>query len=76
LILGYDFNEHKEITFLDNNHKCLYYWPSNIEIDDTINTSYKRAIHLARHLKMTSIPNDAYYFNIYKKYPTLQLEDF
>ncbi|CAG8822923.1 5389_t:CDS:2, partial [Gigaspora margarita] len=26
--------------------------------------------------EMTSIPNDAYYFNIHKKYPISQLEDF
>ncbi|CAG8584460.1 5235_t:CDS:2, partial [Gigaspora rosea] len=76
LILGYDFNKCEEITLLDNNLECLRYWPSNIEIDDTIDTSYKRAIHLARHLEMTSIPDDVYYFNIHKKYPTSQLEDF
>ncbi|CAG8771530.1 13001_t:CDS:1, partial [Racocetra fulgida] len=76
LILNYDFNEREEITFLDNNLECLRYWPSDIEIDDAINTGYKRAVHLARHLEMTSIPNDAYYFNIHKKYPTSQLEDF
>ncbi|CAG8647706.1 11451_t:CDS:2, partial [Scutellospora calospora] len=29
-----------------------------------------------RHLEMNSIPNDAYYFNIHKKFPNSQLEDF
>ncbi|CAG8850882.1 7679_t:CDS:1, partial [Gigaspora margarita] len=54
----YDFNKYKEITLLDNNLECLRYWPSNIEIDDTIDTGYKKAIHLARHLEITSIPDN------------------
>ncbi|CAG8755544.1 29896_t:CDS:1, partial [Gigaspora margarita] len=72
----YSFNKNEEINLLNNDLECLHYWPSDIEIDDTINVGYKRAIHLARHLEMNSIPNDTYYFNIYKKFSTSQLEDF
>jgi hypothetical protein len=76
LTLGYDFNEYEEINFSDSNFECLRYWPSEIEIDDAISIGYERAIHLARYLEMTTIPNDAHYFNIHKRFPVLQLEDF
>ncbi|CAG8553684.1 25038_t:CDS:10, partial [Racocetra persica] len=74
--LSYNFNEYEEFNLLDNDLECLHYWPSDIEIDDTINIGYKRAIHLVRHLEINSILNDAYYFNIHKKFPNSQLEDF
>ncbi|CAG8841251.1 13193_t:CDS:2, partial [Gigaspora margarita] len=70
------FNKNKEINLLDNDLERLCYWLSNIEIDDTINIGYERAIYLARHLKINSIPNNAYYFNIHKKFFISQLEDF
>ncbi|PKK57776.1 hypothetical protein RhiirC2_871746 [Rhizophagus irregularis] len=73
---GYDFNEYEEINLSDNNIECLRYWPSDVEIDNAISTGYERAIHLARYLEMTAIPNDAHYFNIHKRFPTSQLEDF
>ncbi|CAG8852467.1 18593_t:CDS:1, partial [Gigaspora margarita] len=72
----YSFNKYEEINLLNNDFKCLQYWLSNIEIDDTINIGYERAIHLARHLEMNFISKDVYYFNIHKKFSTLQLEDF
>ncbi|CAG8855881.1 765_t:CDS:1, partial [Gigaspora margarita] len=72
----YSFNKNKEINLLDNDLERLCYWPSDIEIDDTINIGYKRAIYLARYLKINSISNNAYYFNIHKKFSTSQLEDF
>ncbi|PKY48484.1 hypothetical protein RhiirA4_422203 [Rhizophagus irregularis] len=62
---GYDFNEYEEINLSDNNIECLRYWPSDVEIDNAISTGYERAIHLARYLEMTAIPNDAHYFNIH-----------
>ncbi|CAG8758868.1 28518_t:CDS:1, partial [Dentiscutata erythropus] len=49
---------------------------SDIDIDDAINIGYERAIFLARHFEINSIPSDAYYFNIYKKISTSQFEDF
>ncbi|CAB4489998.1 unnamed protein product [Rhizophagus irregularis] len=73
---GYDFNEYEEINLSDNNIEYLRYWPSDVEIDNAISTGYERAIHLARYLEMTAIPNDAHYFNIHKRFPTSQLEDF
>ncbi|CAG8813433.1 21175_t:CDS:2, partial [Gigaspora margarita] len=73
---GYSFNEYEEINLLDDDLECLWYWPSNIKIDDAINVGYKRAIHLARYLEMNSIPKDAYYFNIHKKFSTSQLKNF
>ncbi|EXX61865.1 hypothetical protein RirG_167170 [Rhizophagus irregularis DAOM 197198w] len=72
----YDFNEYAEINFLNNNLECLRYWPSDIKIDNAISIGYERAIHLAKYLEMTAIPDDAYYFNIHKRFPDLQLDDF
>ncbi|PKY30576.1 hypothetical protein RhiirB3_486732 [Rhizophagus irregularis] len=72
---GYDFNEYAEINLSNNNLECLRYWPSDIEIDNAISIGYERAIHLAKYLEMTAVP-DAYYFNIHKRFPDLQLDDF
>ncbi|CAG8702614.1 5995_t:CDS:2, partial [Dentiscutata erythropus] len=72
----YSFNEYEEINLLDDDLEFLCYWPSDINIDDTINIGYKRAIHLVRHLEINSISSDVYYFNINKKISTSQLEDF
>ncbi|CAG8844234.1 33814_t:CDS:2, partial [Gigaspora margarita] len=52
----------------------LRYWLSDIEIDNAINVGYERAIHLARHLEINSIPKDAYYFNIHQKFSTSQFD--
>ncbi|CAB4383082.1 unnamed protein product [Rhizophagus irregularis] len=71
----YDFNEYAEINLSNNNLECLRYWPSDIEIDNAISIGYERAIHLAKYLEMTAVP-DAYYFNIHKRFPDLQLDDF
>ena len=76
LTIGYNFNEYEEINFSDSNFECLRYWPSDIEIDNAISIGYERAVHLARYLEMTAIPNDSHYFNIHKRFPVLQLEDF
>lgn len=76
ILIGYNFNEYEEINLSDNNIECLRYWPSDVEIDNAISTGYERAIHLARYLEMTAIPNDAHYFNIHKRFLTSQLEDF
>ncbi|UZO23436.1 uncharacterized protein OCT59_015776 [Rhizophagus irregularis] len=75
LTFGYDFNEYAEINLSNNNLECLRYWPSDIEIDNAISIGYERAIHLAKYLEMTAVP-DAYYFNIHKRFPDLQLDDF
>ncbi|UZO07446.1 uncharacterized protein OCT59_027730 [Rhizophagus irregularis] len=75
LTFGYDFNEYAEINLSNNNLECLRYWPSDIEIDNAISIGYKRAIHLAKYLEMTAV-SDAYYFNIHKRFPDLQLDDF
>ncbi|UZO10453.1 uncharacterized protein OCT59_002035 [Rhizophagus irregularis] len=75
LTFGYDFNEYAEINLSNNNLECLRYWPSDIEIDNAISIGYARAIHLAKYLEMTAVP-DAYYFNIHKRLPDLQLDDF
>ncbi|GBC44298.2 hypothetical protein GLOIN_2v1783204 [Rhizophagus irregularis DAOM 181602=DAOM 197198] len=72
----YDFNEYAEINFSNNNLECLWYWPFDIEIDNAISIGYERAIHLAKYLEMTAVPDDAYYFNIHKRFPDLQLDDF
>ncbi|RGB27849.1 hypothetical protein C1646_768564 [Rhizophagus diaphanus] len=73
---GYNFNEYEKINLSDNNIECLRYWPFDVEIDNAISTGYERAIHLARYLEMTAIPNNAHYFNIHKRFLTSQLEDF
>ncbi|CAG8624803.1 462_t:CDS:2, partial [Racocetra fulgida] len=65
----------ERVDLSDDKLECLRYWPSDTKIDDTISTSYKKAIHLARYLEITATPKDAYYFNIHKKFPT-SLEDF
>ncbi|PKB97217.1 hypothetical protein RhiirA5_433525 [Rhizophagus irregularis] len=64
LLLGYDFNEYAEINFSNNNLECLWYWPSDIEIDNAISIGYKKAIHLAKYLEMTV------------RFPDLQLNNF
>ncbi|CAG8783879.1 19153_t:CDS:1, partial [Racocetra fulgida] len=63
------------VDLSDDKLECLQYWLSVIKIDDAISTNYKKAIHLARYLEMTTTLKDAYYFNIHKKFST-SLEDF
>ncbi|PKK61769.1 hypothetical protein RhiirC2_791315 [Rhizophagus irregularis] len=64
LLLDYDFNEYAEINFSNNNLECLWYWPSDIEIDNAISIGYEKAIHLAKYLEMTA------------RFPDLQLNNF
>ncbi|GBB90347.1 hypothetical protein RclHR1_17280005 [Rhizophagus clarus] len=73
---GYDFNEYEEINLIGDNLECLHYWPSDTEIDNAIKVGYEKAVHLAKYLEMIAIPNNAHYFAIYKRFSTLQLEDF
>ncbi|CAB4444942.1 unnamed protein product [Rhizophagus irregularis] len=73
---GYDFNEYGEINLIDDNLECLCYWPSNTEIDNAIKVGYEKAVYLAKYLEMTAISHDVHYFAIYKRLPTLRLEDF
>ncbi|CAG8656263.1 10480_t:CDS:2, partial [Dentiscutata erythropus] len=48
LVLGYGFNEYEEINLLDNDFKHLYYWPSNIDIDDAINIDLEPELSLEK----------------------------